>query len=85
LQIWSKVWAGVEAGLYGSSVFTDLGKRVVAAVAGGMSRAEAGAHYQVSHSSATRWTKRNAETGSPAARPMGGQKPFTLIIALLRQ
>ena len=56
----------------------DLRERVVTAVAAGMSRARAAAHYQVSHSSAIRWTKRQAETGSPAALPMGGKKPFTL-------
>ena len=56
----------------------DLRERVVAAVAAGMSRKRAAAHYQVSHSSAIRWTKRQAETGSSAALPMGGKKPFTL-------
>lgn len=56
----------------------DLRERVVAAVAAGMSRKRAAAHYQVSHSSAIRWTKRQAETGNPAALPMGGKKPFTL-------
>ena len=56
----------------------DLRERVVAAVAAGMSRAQAAAHYQVSRSSAIRWTKRQAETGSPAALPMGGKKPFAL-------
>jgi transposase len=56
----------------------DLRERVVAAVAAGMSRKRAAAHYQVSHSSAIRWTRRLAETGSPAALPMGGKKPFTL-------
>jgi len=56
----------------------DLRARVVAAVAAGMSRAEAAGHFQVSHSSAIRWSKRQAETGSPAALPMGGKKPFTL-------
>ena len=56
----------------------DLRERVVAAVAAGVSRKQAAAHYQVSHSSAIRWTKREAETGSPAALPMGGKKPFTL-------
>lgn len=53
----------------------DLRERVVAA---GMSRKQAAAHYQVSHSSAIRWTRRLAETGSPAALPMGGKKPFAL-------
>ena len=56
----------------------DLRERVVAAVAAGMSRKQAAAHYQVSHSSAIRWSKRLAETGSPAALPMGGKKPFAL-------
>lgn len=56
----------------------DLRERVVSAVATGMSRAQAAAHYQVSHSSAIRWARRVAETGSPAALPMGGKKPFRL-------
>ncbi|MGH9413504.1 MAG: IS630 family transposase [Terriglobales bacterium] len=56
----------------------DLRERVVAAVADGMSRAEAALQYGVSHSSAIRWTKLNEETGSPAARPMGGKKPYAL-------
>lgn len=56
----------------------DLRERVVAAVETGMSRARAAAHFQVSHSTAIRWTKRMVETGSPAARPMGGKKPFAL-------
>jgi transposase len=56
----------------------DLRQRVVAAVAAGMSRPGAAVHYQVSHSSVIRWTRRQAETGSPAALPMGGKKPFTL-------
>jgi len=56
----------------------DLRQRVVAAVADGMSCAEAAEHYQVSHSSAIRWTRRQRETGSPAALPMGGKKPFAL-------
>jgi transposase len=43
-----------------------------------MSRAHAAAHYQVSRSSAIRWSKRQAKTGSPAALPMGGKEPFTL-------
>ena len=56
----------------------DLRERVVAAVAAGMSQKRAAAHYQVSHSSVIRWTRREAETGSPAALPMGGKKPFRL-------
>jgi hypothetical protein len=55
-----------------------LRERAVAAVERGMSRAEAARQFQVSHSSVIRWTKRKAETGSPAAMPMGGKKPFRL-------
>jgi transposase len=43
-----------------------------------MSRAEAARRFDVSHSSAIRWAKRAMETGTPAALPMGGQKPFAL-------
>ena len=62
----------------GAPYSLDLRERVGAAVAAGMSRAQAAAHYQISHSSAICWTKRNAETGSPAALPIGGKKPFVL-------
>jgi transposase len=56
----------------------DLRERVVAAVARGMSRKAAAERFQVSHSSAIRWTRRAAGTGTPAALPMGGRKPFKL-------
>ena len=62
----------------GAPYSLDLRERVVGAVADGMSCAEAAEQYQVSHSSALRWTRRRAETGSPAALPMGGKKPFAL-------
>ena len=62
----------------GAPYSLDLRARVVAAVAGGMTRGEAARHFRVSRSSAIRWTKRTAETGSPAALPMGGKKPFAL-------
>ncbi len=62
----------------GAPYSLDLRERVVAAVAAGMSRAQAAALYQVSPSSAIRWTKRKVETGSPAALPMSGKKPFAL-------
>jgi transposase len=57
----------------------DLRERVVAAVAAGMSCGRAARHFQVSKSSAIRWTRRQKQTGSPAALPMGGGKPFSLI------
>jgi transposase len=56
----------------------DLRQRVVAAVGSGMSREAAAKHYQVSFSSVTRWVGRADATGSPAALPMGGKKPFKL-------
>lgn len=56
----------------------DLRERVVAAVASGMSRRAAADHYQVSISTAIRWVARQRQTGSPAALPMGGKKPFAL-------
>ena len=62
----------------GAPYSLDLRERAVAAVERGMSRAEAARQFQVSHSSVIRWTKRKAETGSPAAMPMGGKKPFRL-------
>ena len=62
----------------GAPYSLDLRKRVVGAVADGMSCAEAAEHYQVSHSTALRWSRRQEETGSPAAMPMGGKKPFAL-------
>ncbi len=62
----------------GAPYSLDLRKRVVAAVASGMSREAAAERYQVSYSTAARWVSRAAATGSPAALPMGGKKPFTL-------
>ena len=56
----------------------DLRERVVAAVRDGISCEEAAEHYAVSKSSAIRWVRRERETGSPAALPMGGQRPFAL-------
>ena len=62
----------------GAPYSLDLRQRAVAAVADGMSCLEAAEHYQVSHSSVIRLTKRQPETDSPAALPMGGKKPFAL-------
>ena len=62
----------------GAPYSLDLRERVVAAVAAGLSRRAAAERFSVSESSAIRWTRREAETGSPAALPMGGGKPFTL-------
>ncbi len=56
----------------------DLRQRVVAAIRAGMSCRDAAKHYQVGESSAIRWARRDRETGSPAALPMGGKRPFAL-------
>jgi transposase len=62
----------------GAPYSLDLRERVVAAVASGMSRRAAAKCYQVSISTAIRWVTRADQTGSPAALPMGGRKPFAL-------
>jgi len=62
----------------GSPYSLDLSERVVAAVASGLSRRAAAARFEVSVSTAIRWTRRMQETGSPAALPMGGKRPFAL-------
>ena len=56
----------------------DLRERVVAAIKGGMSRRAAAKHFSIGEATAIRWASRMAETGSPAALPMGGRRPFTL-------
>jgi len=56
----------------------DLRERVAFAVRDGMSCRDAAVHFGVSHSSAIRWARRSREAGSPAAKPMGGKRPFSL-------
>src|SRR5690348_1571577 len=53
----------------------DLRERVVAAVAGGMSRNRAAKQFGVGISTAINWVKRLGETGSVAPGKMGGHKP----------
>ncbi len=62
----------------GRAYSLDLRQRVVGAVHDGMSCEEAAEYYEVSESSAIRWVRRERETGSPAAFPMGGSRPFAL-------
>jgi transposase len=52
----------------------DLRERVVAAVAGGMSRRQAAVRFGVSAASAVRWCARQKETGSPATEQRGGDR-----------
>ena len=62
----------------GAPYSLDLRERVVAAVGSGLSRRAAAERVRVSLSTAIRWTRRMAATGSPAALPMGGKRPFAL-------
>jgi transposase len=52
----------------------DLRERVVAAVEGGLSRRQAAALFGVGISTVVRWVRRFRETGSVAAKPMGGDR-----------
>ena len=56
----------------------DLRLRVMAAVRGGTPYAEVSARFRVSNSTILRWVRRLRESGSYAALPMGGKKPFVL-------
>ena len=64
--------------MHGGSYSLDLRERVVAAVGSGMSRALRRSITVVGVATAIRWTARAKRTGSPAALPMGGKKPFRL-------
>jgi transposase len=75
----------------GSPYSLDLRERVVAAVASGLSCRAAAERFDVSVSTAIRWARRLKETGSAAAKPMGGKRPFALaaeadwVLARLKQ
>jgi len=56
----------------------DLRERVVAAVDDGLSCREAARRYRVSVSSVVKWSQRQRDVGSPAARPVGGRKPYAV-------
>jgi len=56
----------------------DLRERVVAAVAAGESCRAAADRFDVSVSSVVKWAQRQRATGSAAALPMGGRRPFAL-------
>jgi putative transposase len=53
----------------------DLRERVVAAIAGGLSRRKAAEVFNVSVTAAINWMKRFRDTGSFASGQMGGRKP----------
>ena len=52
----------------------DLRARVVGAIAGGLSRREAAEVFGVSPSTAVKWMRRHHDSGSVAARAMGGDR-----------
>lgn len=56
----------------------DLRERVVAQVTGGMSCHEAAELNGIVPSTVVKWTQRLRATGSPAAKPMGGKRPYLL-------
>ena len=56
----------------------DLRVRVVAAIAAGASRRAAAAAFNVSPSSAVRWSQRFRSEGNPAARRVGGRRSYAL-------
>ncbi len=56
----------------------DLRERVVAFVASGQTTRAASAVFDVSVASVVKWTQRVKESGSAAAKPMGGKRPFLL-------
>jgi transposase len=56
----------------------DLRTRVVAAVAAGASCREAARRFSIGVSSVVRWAQRFRQTGSVAAKPMGGNRASRL-------
>ena len=62
----------------GRAYSLDLRERVVAAVAAGESCRAVAATFKVSVASVVKWSQRFRATGSAAARPMGGNRPYVL-------
>lgn len=56
----------------------DLRERVVASVASGESCRMVAALFDVSVASVVKWSQRARMTGSAAAKPMGGKRPYVL-------
>jgi transposase len=56
----------------------DLRARVVAQVSRGMSCHQVAALYDLVPSTVVKWTQRLRQTGSVAAKPMGGKRPYLL-------
>jgi transposase len=58
---------------------SDLRDRVVAAVMSGATVRSVAERFGVSVASAVKWSQRFRETGSAAAKPRGGKKPYVLV------
>lgn len=56
----------------------DLRERVARAVLSGQTCRSVAARFAVSVSSVVRWSQKARRTGSPAAEPMGGHRPYRL-------
>lgn len=56
----------------------DLRERVVALVSKGAPCREVATTFDIAPSTVVKWSGLNRETGSPAARPMGGRRPLLL-------
>jgi len=56
----------------------DLRARVVASVAAGQRCRAVAALFDVSVASVVKWSQRSRATGSSAAKPMGGKRPYLL-------
>src|SRR5262245_494781 len=56
----------------------DLRERVVASVANGNSCRSVAALFEVSVASVVKWSQRARASGSAAAKPMGGKRPYVL-------
>ena len=56
----------------------DLRERVVASVASGQPCRAVAAVFDVSVASVVKWSQRARATGSAAAKPMGGRRPYLL-------
>jgi transposase len=62
----------------GRAYSLDLRERVVAAVVAGESCRTVAVTFKVSVASVVKWSQRFRATGSAAARPMGGNRPYAL-------
>lgn len=56
----------------------DLRERVVAAVEAGQSCRAVAKTFMVSVASVVKWSQRQRRSGSPAARPVGGRRPYAV-------